>query len=77
MQVRCYHCHKPYALGREALHAALDYVTAQELPHYNAACPHCRRVNRLSKQEMMHAAPDWVKQDQAREENLDEQHAPL
>lgn len=59
MQIRCYHCHKPYALSKEAVHAALDEITIQDLQHYNAPCPHCRRVNRLSRPELQRAAPDW------------------
>jgi len=61
MQIRCYHCHRPFALGKEAVHAALDTITAEGLSHYNVPCPHCRRVNRLSRDELHRAAPDWVK----------------
>jgi hypothetical protein len=59
MQIRCSNCHRPFALGKEAVHAALDIVTAEELSHYNAYCPHCRRANRISKDELRRAAPDW------------------
>jgi len=59
MQILCYHCHKPYALNKEAVHQALDQVAAEDLSHYDAACPHCRRVNRISKKELLRAAPDW------------------
>ena len=62
MQIRCYHCHKPFALKKEAVYAALDLISTQELSHYNAPCPHCRRVNRISRQELLHAAPEWEKQ---------------
>lgn len=69
MQIRCYHCHKPFALGREAVHAALDMLSEGELSHYDAQCPHCRRINRISRQELQRAAPDWVepKKDQEAE----------
>lgn len=59
MQIRCYHCHKPFAIGREAIRAALDYTVPEGLNHYNAQCPHCRRANRISVEELRHAAPDW------------------
>ena len=59
MQIRCYHCHKPFALGKEAVYVALDAVAASELSHYNAPCPHCRRVNRISRDELLRSAPDW------------------
>jgi phage FluMu protein Com len=59
MQIRCYHCHKPYAINKETIHTALDYVTAENMSHYNVPCPHCRRVNMVSRQELQRAAPDW------------------
>jgi hypothetical protein len=61
MQIRCSHCHRPFALSREAVHAALDMMTIEDLGHYNASCPHCRKVNKISRQELLHAAPDWIK----------------
>ena len=62
MQIRCNRCHKPYALSREAVYAALNLVMEQNLNHYNAPCPHCRRVNRISRQELQRAAPNWEKE---------------
>ena len=59
MQIRCNRCHKPYALSKEAVYAALSLVMEQDLNHYNAPCPHCRRVNRVSRQELIRAAPNW------------------
>ena len=71
MQIRCYHCHKPYAIGKEAIHQALDILTTSEMGHYNATCPHCRRVNRVSREELIRAAPDW--KEKKPEENASEQ----
>lgn len=59
MQIRCYHCHRPFALSKETVHAALDMLTAENLSHYNAYCPHCRRANRVSPDELHRAAPAW------------------
>ncbi len=59
MQIRCYHCHKPFALSKDVVHEALDALTEQDLGHYNAQCPHCRRMNRVSRDELLRAAPDW------------------
>jgi phage FluMu protein Com len=59
MQIRCYNCHKPFAIGKQETHAALDMVESQNLSHYDAPCPHCRRVNRVSRQDLERAAPDW------------------
>jgi phage FluMu protein Com len=60
MQIRCSHCHRPYALGKDAVHAALDTLQAEDLSHYNAQCPHCGRTNRVSRQELERSAPDWT-----------------
>ena len=59
MQMRCYNCHKPFALGKEAVHQALDDIVTGDLSHHNAHCPHCGRVNRISRKELLRAAPDW------------------
>ena len=59
MQIRCYQCQKPYALNKEAIHAALDLITTENLSHFDAPCPHCRRVNRVSRKELQRAAPEW------------------
>jgi hypothetical protein len=55
-------CHKPFALSKEAVHQALDEMEVGKLHHHNAYCPHCRRANRLSREELLHAAPDWKPQ---------------
>ena len=62
MQILCYHCHKPYGLNKEVVHTALDQMEADNLNHYDAPCPHCRRVNRVSRKELQRAAPDWKAQ---------------
>ncbi len=59
MQIRCTNCHKPFAISKDTVSAALDAIHAEGLNHYNAHCPHCRRANRLSPQELRRAAPDW------------------
>lgn len=69
MQILCHNCHKPYALNKEVVHAALDQMQAENLTHYDAPCPHCRRVNRVSRKELQRAAPDWKVQPVERSEN--------
>ena len=59
MQIRCYNCHKPFAIGRDTVHQALEILTTSGMGHYDAPCPHCKRVNRVSQQELLRAAPDW------------------
>lgn len=60
MQIRCHHCHRPFAIGKAAVNAALVSITEKDLNHYNAHCPHCRRANRISQQALLHAAPGWT-----------------
>lgn len=59
MQIRCYNCHRPFALSQAVVDAALDHVTVEGLNHYNAYCPHCKRANRVSVEELHRAAPNW------------------
>lgn len=60
MQVRCVHCGVPFSLGKETIHAALNEMAAQDLRHFDFRCPMCRKTNRLSRERMERAAPDWV-----------------
>jgi Zn finger protein HypA/HybF involved in hydrogenase expression len=59
MQIRCQNCHKPFGLGKDAVHAALDQMQQEELSHYDVRCPHCGKGNHVSKNELLRAAPDW------------------
>jgi phage FluMu protein Com len=61
MQIRCSHCHRPFALSRDEVVQALDTISVESMSHYNAHCPHCGRVNRISQQELRRSAPDWQK----------------
>jgi phage FluMu protein Com len=69
VQILCYHCHKPYALNKEGVKTALDQVNVENLTHYDVPCPHCRRVNRVSRKELQRAAPDWKAPAAERSEN--------
>jgi hypothetical protein len=59
MQIRCYNCHKPFAMNKEAVHLALNEMSSASLSHHNAFCPHCGRANRVSLKELLRAEPDW------------------
>jgi len=61
MQIRCQHCHRPFGLSKETVHAALDLLAAEDLGHYNANCPHCGKNTRASRAELQRAAPDWTR----------------
>ncbi len=51
----------PIALGREAIYAALDVVTDENLSHYDVRCPKCRKTNRISADQLHRAAPTWTR----------------
>jgi len=59
MQIRCSNCHKPFAIGKDEIHLALDSITAEGLAHYNAYCPHCRASQPDISGRTPSAAPDW------------------
>lgn len=59
MQIRCYHCHKPYALSNDSVHTALDTLHAENLHYYNARCPHCGKTTQVSQDALKRAAPTW------------------
>jgi len=59
MQIRCANCHRPYALSKAEVHSLLDKIEMENLHHVNTHCPHCRRTNKVSRDELMRAAPDW------------------
>jgi phage FluMu protein Com len=62
IQIRCVYCQKPFGLDMETIHAALDEIHTRDLGHYNAPCPHCRKINRVSLKELKRAAPEWKAQ---------------
>jgi phage FluMu protein Com len=59
MQVRCTHCGIPFTLGKDAIHAALDVLTEQDLKHFEIRCPKCRKPNQIARERLLRAAPDW------------------
>ena len=67
MQIRCVNCHRPYALTKAEVHGLLDQIQAEDLHHVNTQCPHCRRTNKVSRDELMRAAPDWRPQEEKTE----------
>ena len=44
MNIRCAFCQTPYTLSRVAMLDALQEVDSQNLTHYDAHCPRCRRA---------------------------------
>jgi Zn finger protein HypA/HybF involved in hydrogenase expression len=60
MQTRCQNCHRPFALSKEIVEAALDDMAVKHQEHYyNMPCPHCHKLTRVPRADLLHAAPDW------------------
>ena len=59
MQVRCFKCHMPISLSQEAIFAALDISSDENLNHYDVRCPRCRKTNRVSIDQLKRSAPGW------------------
>jgi len=57
MQVRCYKCHMPISLGREAVIDALEMVEKEDLSHFDVRCPKCRTTNRIARKQLERAMP--------------------
>lgn len=57
MQIRCFKCQMPIALGRDVVAEALELVEKEDLAHYDVRCPKCRKTNRVSKKQLMRLAP--------------------
>lgn len=59
MQLRCSYCQTMFALSHEEMLAALQYVTEEDLLYYDAHCPKCRRANRVERNRLQRAYPNW------------------
>jgi hypothetical protein len=59
MNLRCFYCQTPFTLGRAEILAALQQMDAENMNHYDAHCPRCRRANSVSRQRLETAMPNW------------------
>ncbi len=59
MNIRCSFCQTPYAIGRAEKIAALQYMYAENLTHYDAHCPRCRRATPVLREKLEATLPDW------------------
>ena len=80
MNIRCSFCQTPYTLSRVAMLDALQEVDSQNLSHYDAHCPRCRRATPLPRQRLEMAMPNWredLKAFEAEMKKNPQQEAPL
>lgn len=59
MNLRCFYCQTPFTLGRPEMLAALQRMEEENLNHYDAHCPRCRRANSISRERMEMFFPNW------------------
>jgi hypothetical protein len=59
MNIRCAFCQTPYTLSRVEMLDALQEMDSQNLTHYDAHCPRCRRATQIPRQRMEMAMPKW------------------
>jgi hypothetical protein len=80
MNIRCAFCQTPYTLSRMVMLDALQEVDSQNLTHYDAHCPRCRRATRIPRQRLEMAMPNWREELKRFEKEMKEhpqQEAPL
>lgn len=59
MNLRCAFCQTPYAIGRNETLVALQMMEAENLSHYDAHCPRCRRATQVPRQKLEISMPNW------------------
>lgn len=57
MQLRCYRCSWSFAIGKDEMEAALKSLKETGGNHYDARCPRCRHVNKISREQLERAVP--------------------
>jgi hypothetical protein len=59
MNLRCAFCQTPFSIGRNEKLAALQHMYAENLTHYDAHCPRCRRATPVLRQKLEMTLPNW------------------
>lgn len=59
MNLRCAFCQTPFSIGRNETLAALQHMYAENLTHYDAHCPRCRRATPVLRQKLEMTLPNW------------------
>ena len=59
MNLRCAFCQTPFAIGRVEKIAALQHMDAENLTHYDAHCPRCRKATPVLRQKLEMTLPNW------------------
>jgi hypothetical protein len=59
MNLRCSFCQTPFSIGRIETLDALQHMDANNLSHYDAHCPRCRRSTPVLRQKLEMTIPNW------------------
>ena len=59
MNLRCSFCQTPFTIGRIEKLDALQHLDANNLTHYDAHCPRCRRATPVLRQKLEMTFPNW------------------
>ncbi|HSO12300.1 MAG TPA: hypothetical protein VLT51_07985 [Anaerolineales bacterium] len=59
MNLRCSFCQTPFTIGRIEKLDALQHMDANNLSHYDAHCPRCRRATPVLRQKLEMTMPNW------------------
>ncbi len=59
MNLRCSFCQTPFTIGRIEKLDALQHLDANNLTHYDAHCPRCRRSTPVLRQKLEMSMPNW------------------
>lgn len=80
MNLRCSFCQTPYTIGRIEKLDALQHMDANNLNHYDAHCPKCRRATAVVRKRLEMTMPNWreaLKELEAEMKANPQQEAPL
>jgi len=59
MNLRCAFCQTPYTLGRVEKLIALQQMDTENLSHYDAHCPRCRKATPVLREKLEAGFPNW------------------
>jgi len=80
MNLRCSFCQTPFTIGRIEKLDALQYLDANNLTHYDAHCPRCRKATPVLRQRLEMSMPNWREELKELEKEMSanpQQEAPL
>ncbi|HKI55141.1 MAG TPA: hypothetical protein VJ987_13520 [Anaerolineales bacterium] len=80
MNLRCSFCQTPFTIGRVEKLDALQHMDANNLSHYDAHCPRCRRATPIPRKRLEMTMPNWrdaLKELEAEMKANPQQEAPL